>query len=319
MFDLTFFKGQPTQYVLRYKQGRVVREGPALSFYFLRHNTTIVVVPISSADTSFIFNETTSNFQAITIQGTFTYRIAEPKKAAALLNFVFDPRRRAYESSDPERLPARITNVVQTATHAEIQRYSLEETLAQSEQIAARVLARIAGESLLESLGVELLSLYILLIKATPEVARALEAPYRETLLRNADNATYARRASAVEEERKIQESQLRSDITLEEQRRQLIESSGANAQQEAEFRGQALELEARYQARAAAMELGVYENLDPRLVLALGLKEIGENAGKVGTLMITSEVLAALLNAPPNAPASTREAGQRGKDDAEK
>ena len=45
----------------------------------------------------------------MTLQGQFTYRITDPQKAAALLNFTIDPRKRVYLSNDPERLPQRLT------------------------------------------------------------------------------------------------------------------------------------------------------------------------------------------------------------------
>jgi hypothetical protein len=45
-------------------------------------------------------------------------------------------------------------------------------------------------------------------------------------------------------------------------------------------------------------MELAVYQTLDPRVLLALAMRELGQNAGNIGNLTITSEILAALLNA---------------------
>jgi regulator of protease activity HflC (stomatin/prohibitin superfamily) len=103
-------------------------------------------------------------------------------------------------SSDPEKLGQRITNVVQKETRREVLARSLEQTLRESETIAASVRQRIQAEALLENLGVELLAVHFASIKATPEVSKALEAEYRETLLRQADEAIYARRAAAVEE-----------------------------------------------------------------------------------------------------------------------
>jgi len=303
MFNIRYFKAQPTEYVLKYVSGRVRREGAGLTFYYLQHNTQIVAVPTSSADAHFVFNEVTNNFQAVTLQGQCTYRIHSPRQAAALLNFTLDLRSRTYVSEDPERLPQRITNVIQMETRSEIQRRSLEETLGQSETIAAQVLARIRAGALLEPLGVELLSIYFLTAKPTPEVARALEATYRETLLRRADEAIYARRAAAVEEERKIKENEMSTDITLEQQRQQLIELQGTNARQEAEYRGKALEQEAEYSARAKEMELAVYRTMDPRAILALAMQELGHNADRIGNLTITSEILAALLNLEQPAP----------------
>src|SRR5437764_5651277 len=113
------------------------------------------------------------------------------------------------------------------------------------------LLRLIRKKSLLDAVGVEPLSVYFLTAQPTREVGKALEAEYRETLLRKADEAIYARRAAAVAEERKIKENELNTDIALALQRQQLIDLEGGNAQREADFQGKALELEAQYRSRA--------------------------------------------------------------------
>lgn len=297
MLGIRYFKGQPGEHVLKYVAGRIVQEGPGLSFFYLPYRTQVVAVPTTSIDANFVFNEVTNNFQEVTIQGQLTYRIHEPRRAAALLNFAIDPVRHGYVSDDPEKLVRRISNVVQIETRREIQQRSLEETLRDSQAIAAAVLKRLREASELQPLGAELLSVYFLATRPTPEVAKALEAEYRETLLRQADEAIYARRAAAVDEERTIKEKELASDRALEEQRRELIVLQGQNAKQEADNRGQALELEAQYRAKAAEQELAVYRTLEPRMLLALAMKQMGENASQIGNLTITTEMLAGLLN----------------------
>lgn len=298
MFGVGYFRGQPTEYVLKYTSGRLTKQGMGLSFPYLQHNTQIVAVPTSSADANFVFNETTTNFQSVTIQGQCTYRVRDALQAAGILNFAIDPKRRTYLSNDPDRLAQRITNVIHMVTRSEIQRRTLEETIRETQEIAARVLASIREGDSLQTLDVELLSVYILAAKPTPEVAKALEAEYRETLLRKADEAIYARRAAAVAEERKIKENELASQVALEQQRQQLIEREGQNAQQVAEYHGRALEMEADYRARALEKELAVYRAMEPRMVVAAALKDLGLNAAKIGTLTITPELLAAILGA---------------------
>ncbi len=288
MFGISFFKGQPTDYIIKYVGGRVTKEGLGRAFYYLTRNTQIVVVPTSTQDANFVFNELTNNFQSVMLQGQFTYRIVAPAQAAAQLNFAYDPRRQAYAAKDPESLPGRIANIIQMETRRELARLTLEETLRQSQEIAGATLARIHDQALLQTLGVELTSLYFLAAKPTPEIARALEAQYRETLLRQADEAVYARRGAAVAEERKIKESERATEIALEEQRRALIALEGDNALREAEYRAQATE-----------KTLAVYAEMDPRSILALALKEMGENAERIGSLNITTETLASLLNGP--------------------
>ena len=299
MWHVGFFKGQPTEYVIEYVNGRVVREGPGLAFWYLPHNTQIVTVPTTARDVQFAFTETTADYQTVTVQGQFSYRIAEPRQAAAQLNYTIEPRARAYVSEDPERLSQRVGTIIQMEARAEIQRRPLTEALLLSEAIAAAVLERIRAGDQLAHLGVELRRVYILAMKPTPEVAKALEAEYRESLLRRADVAIYARRAAAVDEEQKIREAELGGQVALEQQRLQLIDQQGGNSEKEADYRGRALEQEAAYRARALEQELAVYQALDPRTILALALKELGQNADRVGNLTITSEILAALLNGP--------------------
>src|SRR5215471_16276448 len=139
MLNIGYFKAQPTEYIVKYVSGRVVREGQGLAFFYLKHNTQVVAVPTSSVDANLVFNEVTSNFQAVTIQGQLTYRIHNPKRAAELLNFTLEPASHQYVSEDPERLAQRIANVIQMETRTEIQRRSLEEVLSQFEAIAASV------------------------------------------------------------------------------------------------------------------------------------------------------------------------------------
>jgi len=283
--------------VIKYGSGRITREGQGLAFFYLKYNTQIVVVPTSSMDANLVFNEVTSSFQTVTIQGQFTYRIHNPKRAAELLNYTMNPFMHAHISNDPDRLAQRITNIIQMETRGEIQQRPLEEVLTQYETIAGRVLERVKNSALLDPLGADLLSVYFVAAKPTPEVAKALEAEYRETLLRKADMAISARRAAAVEEERKIKENELNTEITLEEQRRQLIDLQGNNALQEATNHGKALEEEAAYRTRVRQKELDLYTAIDPRKVLALAMTDLGQNAGRIGNLTITSEILAALLD----------------------
>jgi regulator of protease activity HflC (stomatin/prohibitin superfamily) len=291
MAFLRYFKGQPTEYVIKYSSGRITREGPGLAFFYLKYNTQIVAVPTTSMDANLLFNEVTSNFQAVTIQGQFTYRSFNPRRAAELLNFSIDPTTHRYDSNDPERLAQRITNVIQIETRTEIQRRALEEVLSQYELIAARVQQRIKSSALLDPLGVKLLSVYFVAAKPTPEVAKALEAEYRETLLRKADMAISARRAAAVEEERKIKENELNTEIALEQQRRELIDLQGNNALQEATNRGKALEEEAQFRNRVHRIELELYSGIESSKVLALAMSNLGQNAGRISNLRAWNEI----------------------------
>lgn len=297
MLNIGYYKGLPTDFVMKYSSGKLRREGQGLAFFYWKHATQIVAVPTASTDSSFIFNEVTSMFQSVSIQGQLTYRIHEPKKAAELLNFTISPVIQRYLSEDPQKLAQRIVNIVQMETRSVLASMTLEDVLARFESIAESVQKRMLETRPLASMGVELLSVYFQAAKPTPEVGKALEAQYRESLLRKADEAIFARRAAAVEEERKIKENELATDIALEERKRQLIALEGENARSQAENTGQALEIEAGYRAKAREMELAVFKTMEPRSVLALAMEELGRNAERVGNLTITTEMLSSILN----------------------
>ena len=56
MFGISYIKVDPTTFVLHYSNGKVRREGAGLSFFYYAPSSSIVAVPVGSADVSFIFN-----------------------------------------------------------------------------------------------------------------------------------------------------------------------------------------------------------------------------------------------------------------------
>ncbi|HEY4283695.1 MAG TPA: SPFH domain-containing protein, partial [Chthoniobacterales bacterium] len=225
MFGIKFIKVQPTTYLLEYRGGKIVREGVGQSFFYYAPTTSLVAVPVVSTDTPFIFQETTADFQSVTIQGQVTYRVNEPKRLAALLNYTLAKDGETYVSEDPEKLPERVIHVINVLARAELQKLPLREAIRASDELVKTVKARLVASAEITSLGLEVLGLSILAIKPTPETARALEAETREQLFREADEAIYARRNSAVEQERAIKENELNTEIAVENKKRQIRET----------------------------------------------------------------------------------------------
>jgi len=139
---LSFMKVPPTTYVLQYKHGKIKREGAGLSFIYYAPTSTIVAIPMASADVPFVFQEATADFQSVTIQGQLTYRVADPKRLASLLDFSVD-KRRAYYSEDPRKLAERLVHSLQTLTRAITQRLALRDALVSSDSMVVEVLAKL--------------------------------------------------------------------------------------------------------------------------------------------------------------------------------
>jgi hypothetical protein len=280
-----YFKGEPNSYVIQYKNGRVKRHGKGLDFWYLAFNTSISALRVGSLDAPFIFNESTINFQQVAIQGQITFRVDEPLKTAQKLDFDLDLTSQQYKHKGPEKLRQRIINAVQAATRRAINVLELEQALTQVKQIARSVLEQIRQDEGLLQLGVVIESLYFTAISATPEMQKALEAEYRESLQQQADKAIYDRRAAALEEERRIRQREMETDIDLENQRKQLVEMQADNSIKLAEA-----------EAKADEMKLDPYGKLPPQALIGLALKEFAGNAGNIGSLNITPDMLGQII-----------------------
>src|SRR5574341_1181698 len=277
MLGIRFFKTLPTTYVMRYRAGKVVREGAGQSFFYFAPASSLVAVPVGSKDQGFIFEQVTADFQTVTVQGQVAYRVAEPKRLATMLNYALKPDGRGYESDDPEKLAQRVVNAVEVLSKQIVKDLPLKDVLRAADRTAERVTAALKAHPEIVSLGLEILGVAILAIKPTPETARALEAEAREALLKAADDAVYMRRNAAVENERAIRESELDTEIAVGQKRNEFrhaeMEANVALEEKRKEFVARNAE-NTRTLAEAEAHRLGAVmkslESADPRIVQAL-------------------------------------------------
>src|SRR6185436_5594993 len=94
-----------------------------------------------------------------------------------------------------------------------------------SDRIADGIMAGLRSRAEIVALGLDILGVSIRGIKPTPDTAKALEAEAREAILKNADEAIFARRNFAVEKERAIRESELDTEIAVELKNRSIRET----------------------------------------------------------------------------------------------
>ena len=319
MLGVEFKKAPPTVYVIHYQNGRVHRSGSGLSFWYFSPVSTIVEVPMASADWPFVFREVTADFQDATLQGQLTYRIIDPQKLATLLDFTVDTRGEYTSADEPPEplLGQRLVNAAQVIAKGIIEHMTLKAVLGSADTIVPLMLSALRSSDTVKMLGVEILDLSILSIKPTPEMSRALEAESREIIQQRADQAIYARRNAAVEEERRIKESELNTeiavetkkrqiretkiaaDIAVEEQRTVLIEKQVDNDRKEADSKAYALEASLKPVQEVdwrTLMAIGS-RNGDPRFAISLAFQQLAENANKIGQLNLTPDLLQSLLN----------------------
>ncbi len=223
MFGIRFVKFKPSEYAILFRRGSVIKQGAGLSFFYYAPSASLVNLPADSRDAQFIFQETTNDFQSIDIQGQITFRVQDPPRLASMLDFTIDAQGR-LTGDGPEKLPVRLTNLVQVLLREKLSALSLRASLAAGPELVTHLRARLKDAPAIVELGLEVLDVTILRISPTPEMARAFEAAARETLLKEADEAIYMRRNFAVEQERKIKENELQTQIAVEQKNRQIRE-----------------------------------------------------------------------------------------------
>jgi len=208
MFGINHIKFDSMTYVLHFKNGSIQREGRGLSFFYFEPNSSIAAIPMGSNDLPFIFNESTNDYQTVNIQGQISYKISNPKILADVLDFTVNDLGQ-YKKNDIEKLNQRIINEAQTATSSFIHEIKLKDAIRSAKAIEGKILEGLRASQAIGMLGIEILGANILAVRATPEMARALETETREKLQQEADQAIYERRNFAVEQERIIKETEL--------------------------------------------------------------------------------------------------------------
>lgn len=333
MFGIKHIKFDSMTFVLHFKNGNIKKEGRGLSFFYFAPNSSIVAIPMGSNDLPFVFNESTNDYQTVTIQGQISYKINNPKTLADVLDFTVQDNGQ-YKKNDIEKLNQRIINEAQTATSAYIHGIKLKEAIRSAKAIEENITEGLKSSTAIGMLGIEILGANILAIQATPEMARALETETREKLQQEADLAVYERRNFAVEQERiikeselnteiaveekqkqiaekkmesdvqktenqrKLREMQLEADISVENQRKSFIEQKTENDKKEAETKGYVLETTLKpYRDMDWKTLTALNNNADPRFNISLAFRELAENANKIGNLNISPDLLDSILN----------------------
>lgn len=337
MFGIRFIKVNPTTHLIAYRRGAVVRQGAGLSLMYYSPTMSLVALPLESREVPFILEKVTADFQAVTVQGQLSYRVAAPERTAASLNFTLLPGGKGYESKDPEKLSERVVAIAQVLVQQQVQGRTLAEAISSAAQLSDAVLGGLRRHPELAALGIEVQGLAILAVKPTPETARALEAKAREAILREADEAIFARRNAAVENERAIKESELDTEVAIEQKRRTIretqMEAEASVHRQQAALEQADMEASIGLEDQRKQLVQATNENLrataaveaeriravvqalgsaDPKVIQALaamGMQPgqliaqafggLAENAGRIGQLNLSPDLLQSLLASP--------------------
>lgn len=288
-FPFTFFKGAPTDHVVKYVSGVRRKEGRG-GIFFVGPRTTIARVSTTDVPVPFAFTELTIDGQQVVVQGEMQVRYLVDH-ILSRRDFTIDAHTGDYESDDPEKVAEEATHTLQTFVRVEVGVKTLKDMLAAAAVLKDAVFTAVSGKpEAWKAIGIEVASLFITgVTPANLDLKKALEAEAREKMLAAADKAVADRRRAAAESDRGLKEYEAETARTLEEKRAALVAVRNANTIAEAEA-----------DARAIDERLRPYRDMDAGTLLALGIREIG-SSGRVGTFNVTPDLLSAVMAAGKN------------------
>jgi regulator of protease activity HflC (stomatin/prohibitin superfamily) len=311
-------------------EGAGRHEGVGQAFWYRPRGAVLSEVPTGDLELPLLFHARTVDYSDVTVQATVTYRVTDPAFAAQRLDFSIDPRSGEPAGRPLQQVATLLSEMAQQPALDVLARVPLVEALTVGiAPVRESVSAALADAARLADLGVTVVSARVVAIRPEPELERALQTPTREAVQVDADRATYARRAQAVEQERAIAENELQSKIELARREQQLVEQHGANLHRRAELDAAAELVAARAKAQrdgiaaaaaaeqesvltgakasgvramglaegeAEAARLAAYRDLAPATLHALALRELAGQLPAIGQLTVSPDVVSDLL-----------------------
>lgn len=301
---LSHLRAEPNQFILHFRGGRLVRSGAGLAYWFMPLSAAIAQLPVEDVETTFVLTERTADYQDVAVQTTLTYRVSDPVASAARVNFTVSLRSGVWVEEPLERLASIWSQRARRSARAYLASVPLVDAVARgAEAVRAAMDVALRADPEMGAMGLSLVSVNVLRVAPAPEVEKALQTPIRESIQQRADEAVFARRAQAVENERAIKQNELATEIDLARRQEDLIRRAGANrlldAQQQAEAEqvraegeATARRLIAEAEADAEARRVSIWQAAPTRVILGLAAQEFAGKIERINHLNLSPDLL---------------------------
>ncbi|MDF1767866.1 SPFH domain-containing protein [Maricaulis sp.] len=300
-------RSDASSYVMKYARGQCIASGRGLSFWFRPDQVSLQELPMDDRQTPFVINARSSDFQDVMVQGTLLWRIRDAERISERVDFSIDLRRGTHIATPMDYIRNLLASHVQQAATDYLGALAVRDALDTGVRAIQTYLSEQLTEAVaLSELGLEVITLHVADVKPSADLARALQTPTFEKIQQQADEATFARRAMAVEKEQAIAENELKTRIELARRERELIDRDTENARQRAEGDAAAALVKATADAeeirliegarnQAEEGRINLYRDLPTSTHIGLAATEFAGSIGTIEHLNITPELLAAL------------------------
>lgn len=252
---LRHLRCEASSHVLHTRGSKLVHSGRGLAFFFRPLSASLAEVPMEDREVTVVFHGRSSDFQDLSAQVVLMVRVVDPQKLAARVDFSIDLRTGLWLKQPLERLTSLLTQLAHQHIGTTVAATPIRDLLATGlARIREDVEKGLAAEPNLRDLGLAIASVRVSAVKPNPDLEKAIEAPIREHIKQEADEAAFQRRALAVEKERAIQENELQNRIELAKREELLIQQQGANTRRQAQEEAAAKRIQA--ESAAARQQL---------------------------------------------------------------
>lgn len=301
-------RSDASSHVLRYGRGRLRQSGRGLAFWFRPETASIAELPADDREMAIFVKGRSRDFQSVAVQGTLTWRVADPERLATRVDFSIGLLTGAWTAEPIQRIETRLAGLVNQAALQYLAQAPVRALLdAGPEPLRAALEAALAADVSLADLGLGIAAIRLTNLAPTSELERALQTPTFEALQQKADEATFERRALAVEKERAIAENELANRTELARREKLLIAEEADNARARAaakaesqgiEATGEAERIRTVESARAGAERerIAIYRDLPPGVLLGLAARDLAAKLDTIEHVNVTPDLLASLI-----------------------
>ncbi|HEV2544888.1 MAG TPA: SPFH domain-containing protein [Methylobacterium sp.] len=305
---LSQLRSEASHYVVRYRNGRPRQSGRGLVFWFRPETASISELPMDDREMTLFVRGRSGDFQTVAVQGSIGWHVADPERLASRIDFSLDLRTGRLQGEPVERIEARIAGLANQTVLQFLGQAPVRALLdAGPESLRGQLQAALAAEPSLAEIGVAVVSVRLTNLAPSSELERALQTPTYEALQQKADEATFARRALAVEKERAIAENELATRTELARRESLLIAEEAQNARNRAQGRAEAEGIEAGAvaerirmvegaRAEAERARVAIYRDVAPGTLLGLAAQALAGKLDTIEHVNVTPDLLASLL-----------------------
>eukprot|EP00439_Symbiodinium_sp_Y106_P087453 s1_g55.t1 len=317
-------RAEASNYIQYFRKGRPVKAGRGLSFWFEPTGASISEIPMDDRQLMFLIKGQSNDYQELAVQGVVLWRVSEPVVLGDRVDFTIDVTDGAHLGEPEEQIQSVLTGLVREFSDTYLKQFGVRELLEKGlAPLQMAIKDGFAGSTTAAGMGLEIVSVRVLALTPSSELARALQTPTFEALQQKADEATFNRRALAVEKERAIAENELSNKIELATRRQDLIDREDKNTRAEAEAEAAAMEISVKAKADAtivraeaeaariraveqaaadmAAARISAFEVVPPAVLYAMAAQEFAGKLDRIDNLTVSPDMLASMVTQVKN------------------